>query len=193
MAFSDELWQQAQVLYESGVLPKLIATRLGMNVSQISRRMNTENWARQASKKNLKNVSPTITETLDKIEKAFEHTAEDGLLARRLKKIESEVVYTKACKIQLDILDLIEEAKEAVSNLIKDNINGTYIKKEGKDGITFGLISEVFSPMASILNATALFTQKKGDITVTNNTQINQSNPELSPVQIEFTPVEFIK
>ena len=189
MAFPKESWEEARVLYETGTPPRLISDRLGMNTSQISRRAAAENWNRPF--RSLNYTLPIVTETFEKVEEILEQASEENLLHdSRLEKTDATLVYNKACEVQLQILDTVIEAKRAISDFIKNHPNGTYIKKDSATSTSYGLVSEVLAPLASLLNATSIFTQEKNSINVTNNTQINQTTDApiapIAPLVIEF-------
>lgn len=193
MAFSRKTWDQARLFYEGGVAPKIICERLGVTNSQICRHASVEGWTRITRSKNT--IPPELFKPLGKVDATLEKAIIEKKINKiGLKKEESYLIHSKACQVQSEILDLIIEAREAISTFVKNNSSGIYVKKGvKKDGIedtTYGLVSEVFSPLSSILNATSIFTHDKHGISVTNNTQINQNSdmpmPTNAPIIIEF-------
>lgn len=189
MAFSRRTWDQARLFYEAGVPPKIICERLGVTTSQICRHAKLEGWVQVTRNKNT--IPPELFKSLKKVDVTLEKAiVEKKINKHELKKEASYFIHSKACQVQSEILDVIIEAREAISNFVKSNPNGVYVKKDGKEDTTYGLVSEVFSPISSILNATSIFTHDKRGISVTNNTQINQNSDQpmatTAPIIIEF-------
>jgi hypothetical protein len=190
MAFSRETWNQAKLYYEAGVAPKIICQRLGVTQSQICRRSVSEGWMKGLSI-NKESLPDELTSPLKNIEsKLADAVLEKKLCRSDLTKEELYLVHSKACQTQLELLGLIMETRAVISTFVKEHADGKYEKKDGEKETIYGLVSEVCGPIATMLNATAIFTHDKRGISVTNNTQINQNSdqpmPATAPIIIEF-------
>jgi hypothetical protein len=190
MAFSKETWEQAKLFYEAGVAPKIICQRLGVTPSQICRHASAEKWMRGVSL--TKDAVPIeLLNPLKEIETKLEEAVTEKKVCRTdLKREEVYLVHSKACQAQLELLDLIIETRSVISAFVRTHPDGLYTKKDGEKDTIYGLVSEVCGPLASMLNATSIFTHDKRGVTVTNNTQINQNSdaalPPIAPLVIEF-------
>jgi len=194
MSLSTRTWTKIRKLYEDGAPPSYISSIHDVSVSQIWRRIKKENWEKPIEMK-----PSSITDAA--FQKAAEVLERAEVLEIENTEKESETVFElrkKARAVQSELLDLILEAKIAMSAFIKAHPDGRYIKKDDEKGTTYGLISEIFSPMAALLNASDVITQIQRPINLTTNTQINQNNSQLGdqvssttpPITIEFLPVE---
>jgi hypothetical protein len=170
MSFSQLQWNNARKMYEEGKAPSHIADTFGMSLSQISRRVKQDRWEKPDEF-----IIPPITEIAFK--KAAEVIERAEVLEIENTEKESEFVFElrkKARAVQSELLDLILEAKAAMQEFIKIHPDGTYIKKIGKE-TSYGLVSEIFQPMAALLNASNAITQVQRPINLTTNNQFNQN------------------
>lgn len=186
MSFSPLQWNNARKMYEEGKAPVHIADTFGMSLSQISRRAKQDKWEKPDEF-----IIPPITEMAFK--KAAEVIERAEVLEIENTEKESEFVFElrkKARAVQSELLDLILEAKAAMQAFINGHPDGRYIKKDDEKGTTYGLVSEIFQPMAALLNASNTITQVQRPINLTTNTQINQNSdmplPSTAPIIIEF-------
>ncbi len=186
LSFSKDAWTHARTLYEAGKPASEITDTYGMSVSQISRRSRLENWERP----NEYYPTPTVSHAF---RKAAEVIKRAEVLEIENTEKESDVVFAlrkKAREVQSELLDLVLEAKSAMQAFINAHPDGRYIKKDDEKGTAYGLVSEIFQPLASLLNASHAITQTQRPINLTTNTQINQNSdqpmPPTAPIIIEF-------
>ena len=181
ISFSSKQLNQMKLLYESDTAIKKIAAKYDCSYNTIRNVAIRYNWKKGDSIAIIQAKVHEVLRQQDKLQ-AEQNTQ---ILDNELQVIQASVsnnvlehqILTRAQMCQLELIETIGMINLSAQSFVKANPSGTYIKSQGSNGNTYGVVADILTNIAQMIASTQ---RVIGNIPIAKHID-QHSNPIMQP------------